>query len=161
MKKITPFIWFDRNAEEAANYYVELFPNSKITALTHYDANAAAASGMPEGLAMTVGFNLNGTYFLSINGGPHYKLNGAVSFMIECDTQEEIDHYWNSFADGGTEMDCGWVIDRFGMTWQVVPAILGQYMTDPDKSKAGRVMQAMLKMKKMDIAAFEKAYRGE
>ncbi|MBX4206339.1 VOC family protein [Candidatus Parcubacteria bacterium] len=161
MKKITPFIWFDKNAEEAANFYISLFPDSKITALTHYDKAGAEASKMPEGLVMTVSFSLSGTDFMALNGGPHFQLNGAVSFMIECDTQEEIDHFWYAFADGGKEIECGWVVDKFGMTWQVVPTILGRYMTDPDKEKAGRVMKAMLKMKKLEIEPLQRAYDGE
>ena len=161
MKKITPFIWFDTQAEEAANYYTKLFPNSKIDAITHYDANSAAASKKPEGSVLTVSFTLDGNPFMAMNGGPQFQLNGAVSFMIECETQEELDRYWYAFADGGKEIECGWVVDRFGMTWQVVPKILGEYMTDPDKEKAKRVMAAMLKMKKLEIEPLQRAYDGE
>ncbi|MBX4181466.1 VOC family protein [Candidatus Parcubacteria bacterium] len=159
-QKISPCIWFDHEGEDAAKYYVSLFPNSEITHITHHDAASAEASKMPEGSVLTVSFNLGGNEFMAINGGPHFKLNSAVSFMIECETQEEIDHYWNSFSEGGQIMDCGWVIDRFGMTWQVVPAILGRYMVDPDKEKAGRVMKAMLKMQKLEIAPLQAAYEG-
>jgi predicted 3-demethylubiquinone-9 3-methyltransferase (glyoxalase superfamily) len=161
MQKITPFLWFDRNCEEAVNFYVSLFPNSRIITTTHYDKAASEASHMPEGMVMMVVFNLNGFDFMAMNGGPAFKMNAAVSFMIECDTQEQIDHYWNAFKDGGKEIECGWIVDKFGMTWQVDPSILGKYMTDPDKEKASRVMQAMLKMKKIVIADLEKAYRGE
>ena len=161
MKKITPFLWFDKNAEEAVTFYVSLFPDSNITTLTRYDAASAAAAKMPESSVLTMVFNLNGYDFMAINGGPHMQMNGAVSFMIECDSQEEIDRYWNAFKEGGKEIECGWITDRFGMTWQVVPTILGQYMTDPDKEKAGRVMKEMLTMKKIEIAPLEKAYRGE
>lgn len=161
MKKITPFLWFNTNAEEAVKFYVSLFPNSTITAVTHYDKASSEAAHMPEGMVLTMVFTLNGHEFMAINGGPAFTMNGAVSFMIECDTQEEIDHYWNAFKEGGKEIECGWIVDRFGMTWQVVPTILGQYTTDPDKEKASRVMQAMLKMKKIEIEPLEKAYRGE
>lgn len=161
MKKITPFIWFDTQAEDAANFYVSLFPDSKITSITHYDANAAARAKKLEGSVLTVSFELDGNPFMAINGGPQFPLNEAVSFMIECETQEEIDHFWYAFADGGREIDCGWVVDKFGLTWQVVPAVLGRYLTDPDKEKAARVMKAMLTMKRLEIAPLEEAYRGE
>jgi predicted 3-demethylubiquinone-9 3-methyltransferase (glyoxalase superfamily) len=161
MQKITPFLWFDKNAEEAVNYYVSVFPNSKIKELTHYDVAGAQASGQPEGGVMTIGFSLNGTDFAAINGGPHFKFSGAVSFVILCDTQEEVDHFWSALSEGGQEMDCGWVTDKFGLTWQVTPVILPKYLGDPDKEKAGRVMKAMLTMKKIDIAELERAAQGE
>jgi predicted 3-demethylubiquinone-9 3-methyltransferase (glyoxalase superfamily) len=159
--KLTPFLWFDKNAEEAVNYYMSIFPNSEIKTTVRYDANAAKASNMPEGLVLTIGFALNGTDFAAMNGGPHFKMNSAISYVIPCETQEEIDHFWSRLGEGGQEMDCGWVVDKFGMTWQVTPTILPKYLSDPDQEKAGRVMQAMLTMKKLEIEPLEKAYRGE
>lgn len=162
MQKITPFFWFDKNAEEAVNFYVSVFKNSKITATTRYDAAGAKASGMPEGLVMTIGFELEGEPFVAINGGPATKMQGwAISFVINCETQEEVDHYWEKLSDGGMQMDCGWVTDKFGLVWQVTPTILPKLLSDPDKAKAERAMKAMLTMKKLDIAALEKAARGE
>ncbi len=161
MKKITPCIWFDQEAEEAANLYIKLFPNSKINSVTHVDPVVAEVSKLPEGQVLTVAFELNGNHFLGLNGGPVFPLNNSVSFIIECETQEEIDHFWYAFADGGQEMDCGWVKDRFGMAWQVTPAKMGEWMTDPDKEKVMRVNTEMLKMKKLEIEPLEKAYRGE
>jgi predicted 3-demethylubiquinone-9 3-methyltransferase (glyoxalase superfamily) len=159
--KLTPFLWFDKNAEEAANYYVSVFPNSKITSILRHDANSAKANNMPEGSVLTVGFNLDGNDFAALNGGPHFKMTGAVSFVILCETQEEVDHYWEKLTEGGQEMDCGWAVDKFGMTWQITPTILPKYLADPDKEKSERVMKCMLTMKKLEIEPLEKAYRGE
>lgn len=161
MKKITPCIWFEKEAEEAANFYLNLFPNSKITSITRFDKIMAEAAKMPEGLAMTVAFELDGNAFLALNGGPAFPLNSSVSFIIECETQDEIDHFWYAFADGGKEMDCGWVQDKYGMTWQVTPAKMGEWMTSPDKEKTQRMTQEMLKMKKLEIETLEKAFNGE
>jgi predicted 3-demethylubiquinone-9 3-methyltransferase (glyoxalase superfamily) len=161
MQKITPFLWFDKEAEEAAGFYVSVFKDSKIIDSAKYDENGAKQSGMKEGQVMTVSFEILGQKFMALNGGPIFKINEAVSFMIECEDQTEVDYYWEKLASGGgKEIECGWLKDRFGLCWQVVPKILGQYMTDPDKAKASRVMAAMLKMKKLDIAALKKAYEG-
>jgi predicted 3-demethylubiquinone-9 3-methyltransferase (glyoxalase superfamily) len=156
MPRITPFLWFDHQAEEAANFYVSIFPNSKVTGVTRYDEGSAKASGQPAGSAMTVGFVLDGQAFTALNGGPVFKFTEAVSFVISCETQAELDGYWEKLtADGGQEVECGWLKDKFGLSWQVTPAALPRLMSDPAKSAA--VMGAMLKMKKIDIAALEAA----
>ncbi len=162
MQKITPFLWFDGKAEEAANFYVSIFKDSKIGDITHYNADSAAASGQPEGSVMTVEFQLEGQDFIALNGGPHFKFTEAVSFSIDCKSQEEVDHYWNKLtADGGQESQCSWLKDKYGLSWQVVPTILMEMHKDPDPAKAKRVMEAMLKMKKIDIATIQRAYDGE
>jgi predicted 3-demethylubiquinone-9 3-methyltransferase (glyoxalase superfamily) len=153
MPKVTPFLWFDTQAEEAANFYVSLFPNSKITNISRYPEGAP----MPAGTAMTVSFSLDGQDFTALNGGPHYKFDNAVSFVIPTKDQAETDHYYDSLLKGGTEHACGWVQDRYGLAWQITPNRLMELMTDPDKAKAGRVMGAMMTMKKIDIAGLEAA----
>lgn len=158
MQKITPFLWFDNQAEAAANFYVSAFRNSKILSVQRYDTEASRASGRPTGSVMTVSFMLHGQEFVALNGGPIYKMTPAVSFVVNCDSQEEIDDMWNKLTDGGTEVQCGWLTDKFGVSWQVVPAGLGGLLNGPDPAKSGRVMQAMLKMKKLDIAALQHAY---
>ena len=145
MPQVTPFLWFDKQAEEAASLYVSLFPNSKIT----------------EKNPMTVSFELDGRAFIGLNGGPHFQFNEAVSFMIHCKDQEEADHYWYKLtADGGQEGHCGWLKDKFGVSWQVTPLRLLELLRDPDRAKADRVMQAMLKMNRIDIAELERAAEG-
>ena len=162
MQKIVPCLWFDNQAEEAANFYVSLFKNSKVTSVLLTDAAAAQASGQPEGSVLFVELELDGERFSALNGGPIFKFNQSVSLMIECDTQEEIDHYWYGLiAGGGQESECGWLKDKFGLSWQVTPKHLLEMQRDPDSAKAGRVMKSMLGMKKLDIAALEAAYRGE
>lgn len=158
-QKITPFLWFDRSAEEAANFYTGIFPDSRIKSVLKYDAAGAKASGMPEGTAMTVAFDLDGQEFVALNGGPHFKINEAVSFVVNCASQQEIDHYWKHLAAGGPAeaQQCGWLKDRYGVSWQVVPVEAIQLLQDDDKAKAGRVMAAILQMKKIDIAALRKA----
>ena len=152
MKKITPFLWFDSQAEEAMNFYVSLFKNSK----------AGNVSRGPDGKAFTVAFELDGQEFMGMNAGPQFKFNEAVSMFINCEDQDEVDYFWNAFAaDGGEESMCSWCKDKFGLWWQIVPKQLGELMGDPDPEKSGRVMQAMLKMKKIIVADLQKAYDGK
>ncbi|HEX8974576.1 MAG TPA: VOC family protein [Patescibacteria group bacterium] len=159
MQKITPFLWFEKDAEKAADFYVSLFKNSKIVSMTHYDAAGAKASGQPEGSIMTVEFDLDGQRFAAINGGPFFKMSGAVSFVINCESQQEVDYFWERLSEDGEAGVCGWINrDKFGVTWQVVPTILGKYLSDPDKQRSQKVMEAMLKMTKLDISELEKAY---
>ena len=166
MQKITPFVWFEDRAEEAADFYVAVFSardgNSKINIVTHYDEAAAGASGQPAGSVMTVGFTLAGQEFVALNGGPHLQMSRAVSFVVNCETQEEIDYYWDAFSAGGEQGRCGWINrDRFGVTWQIVPTALGEMLSDKDPEKSRRVMEAMLKMDKIEIKALKEAYEGE
>jgi predicted 3-demethylubiquinone-9 3-methyltransferase (glyoxalase superfamily) len=157
MQKISPFLWFDTLAEEAARFYVSVFDNSRIGTVTRY----GDAGPGPKGSAMTVAFELEGQQFIALNGGPHFKFSEAISFSIDCKTQDEVDRYWNALTtDGGSEQPCGWLKDKFGVSWQVNPTVLGQMLDDPDPQKAKRVMEAMLKMKKIDIAALQRAYAG-
>ena len=152
MQKISPFLWFDNQAEEAAKYYTSVFKNSKMGNIMRYDANAAKAAGRPEGSVLTVSFELEGLEFTALNGGPVLTMGGGVSFVVSCDTQEEIDYYWEKLSDGGEEGQCGWINhDKFGVTWQVVPSMLSSLIDTP----AG--MQVMLSMKKLDIAALKAA----
>jgi predicted 3-demethylubiquinone-9 3-methyltransferase (glyoxalase superfamily) len=158
MSKIHPFLWFDTQAEEAAKLYCSIFPNSKITAVAR---NTAAAPG-PTGGVLTVEFELDGTKVIALNGGPHFKFTEAFSFTIDCENQAEVDRYWDALLDGGGEpSQCGWLKDRFGLSWQVVPKVLPELLTDPDRAKANRVMAAMMQMRKLDIAALEAAAAGE
>lgn len=162
MQKITPCLWFNNQAEEAMNYYVSLFPNSKVGDVSRYDDASAEVSGMPSGTVLTATCTLNGQDFMLLNGGPIFKLSEAVSFVVDCADQEEVDHYWNALiADGGEESQCGWLKDKFGLSWQIVPRQLGQLLSDPDHEKASRAMQAMLKMKKIIVADLQKAFDGE
>jgi len=154
MPKISPFLWFDRQAEEAANFYIKIFKNSKILNITRY----GEAGPGPKGSVMTIEFTLDGQEFIALNGGPHFKFNEAISFSVDCKTQEEVDMYWAKLSEGGQEQPCGWLKDKFGLSWQVNPTILGEMLGDPDPQKAERVTEAMLKMKKIDIAALKKAY---
>jgi predicted 3-demethylubiquinone-9 3-methyltransferase (glyoxalase superfamily) len=158
MQKITPFLWFDNNAEEAAQFYVSVFKNSRILAVTRY----GDAGPGPKGSVMVVSFQLEGQQFTALNGGPRFKFNEAFSFVVSCENQEEIDYYWNKLtAEGGQESACGWLKDKFGFSWQIVPTALGKLMTDKDPKKANRVMQALLQMKKIDIATLEEAAEGK
>jgi predicted 3-demethylubiquinone-9 3-methyltransferase (glyoxalase superfamily) len=160
MQKITPFLWFDSNAEEAVNHYVSVFKNSKIGEVSRYDEAGAKVSGRPEGSAMVVNFHLEGQQFMALNGGPHFKFTEAVSFLVDCKTQEEVDYFWKKLSEGGEEQPCGWLKDKYGLSWQIVPTVLGEMLSDPDSGKSQRVMEAMLQMKKIDIAALKKAYQG-
>ena len=162
MQKITPFLWFDNQAEEAANLYVSLFKNSKITDASRYDEAGAKVSGRPAGSVMTISFELDGQQFTALNGGPIFKFTEAVSFQVDCETQEEVDRLWNKLtADGGEEGQCGWLKDKFGLSWQIVPRALGEMLGDKDPAKAQRVMQAMLQMKKIDVPTLRRAYEGQ
>ena len=150
MQKITPFLWFDKQAEAAARFYISVFKNAKIITV----------SPGPGGVPMVVNFQLEGQEFIALNGGPQFKLNEAFSLVINCQTQQEIDYYWTKLtADGGQESQCGWLKDKFGLSWQVVPVQLGKLLSDRDPKRAGAAMQAMLKMKKLDIAALEHAHQ--
>jgi predicted 3-demethylubiquinone-9 3-methyltransferase (glyoxalase superfamily) len=156
LKPIVPCLWFDKQGEEAANFYVSLFPNSSIGNISRYGKEGFEFHQMPEGTAMVVSFTLNGQSFSALNGGPRFKFTEAVSFQVFCDNQEEIDHFWYKLTEnGGEESMCGWCKDKFGLSWQIVPANLGELMSDP--SKVGRVTTAFMQMKKFDIAALMNA----
>jgi predicted 3-demethylubiquinone-9 3-methyltransferase (glyoxalase superfamily) len=158
-QRITPFLWFDDQAEEAANFYTAIFDNSRVLNINRYGKEAAQASGRKEGSAMTVAFQLDGQDFTALNGGPVFKFNAAVSLVVHCHSQQEVDHYWNHLSHGGDEkaQQCGWLKDKFGVSWQVVPTQLIQFLSDPDPEKSRKAMQAMLKMKKIDLAALQTA----
>ena len=156
MPRITPFLWFDGNAEEAAEFYVSIFPDSQIRSVTRYGEGGPGETGT----AMTVAFELDGKEFIALNGGPHFKFTEAISFSIDCQSQEEVDHYWNGLTEGGLESQCGWLKDKYGLSWQVNPTVLGEMLSDKDPQRAKRVMEAMLKMKKIIIADLHAAYRG-
>jgi len=162
-KPITPCLWFDTQAEEAARYYTSIFKNSRIGTISRYDEAGHDVRGRPAGSVMTVEFELNGQPFTALNGGPHFKFNEAVSFQIMCESQDEVDHYWNKLSQGGDPkaQQCGWVKDRFGLSWQVIPTELIQMLSDRDKEKRSRAMEAMLQMKKLDVAELRRAYEGK
>jgi predicted 3-demethylubiquinone-9 3-methyltransferase (glyoxalase superfamily) len=160
-QKITPCLWFDTQAEEAANTYVSIFENSRILRTSHYGKEGHEIHGREAGSVMTVEFEIEGQRFVALNGGPHFKFNEAVSFQVHCETQEEIDYFWSRLTEGGEEGPCGWLKDRFGLSWQVVPKFLPGMLMDPDSEKSGRVTKAFLEMKKFDIAALQRAYEGE
>jgi len=154
MQKITPFLWFDSNAEEAVNFYLSIFKNSKITAVSRY----GEAGPGPKDSVMAISFQLEGQDFSAINGGPYFTFSSAISFVVDCKTQVEVDWYWDRLSEGGELQQCGWLKDKFGVTWQIVPSVLGELMSDPDPDKARRVTEAMLKMVKLDIAALQQAH---
>jgi predicted 3-demethylubiquinone-9 3-methyltransferase (glyoxalase superfamily) len=156
MQKIVTFLWFDNNLEEAINFYTGIFKNSEVTDLVY---NGKAGSG-PEGKLLTATFMLNGQEFAGLNGGPHVKFNEAVSLFVQCESQEEIDHYWNKLLEDGEESVCGWLKDKFGLSWQVAPMLLIEYIGDPDREKADRVMAAMMQMKKIILKDLKDAYKG-
>ena len=158
MQKITPFLWFDNNAEEAVDFYLSIFKNSKILNVARYGETGPG----PAGTVMTISFQLEGREFIALNGGPHFKFSEAISFSISSETQEEIDYYWSKLtAGGGQEVQCGWLKDKFGLSWQVNPPVLGELLADKDAKKAQRVMQAMMQMKKIDIAGLKRAAAQE
>jgi len=159
MQKITPNLWFDNKAEEAVNFYVSVFKNSKILNISHYTKASAEVSGMPVGSVLTIEFVIEGQKFLALNGGPQFKFSEAVSFIINCDTQDEIDYYWNRLTEGGDESAqvCGWLKDKYGLSWQVVPTILDEMFSDKSE-KGERAMEAFLKMKKIEIEKLKQAY---
>ena len=163
LQKIIPNLWFGREAEEAAKFYTSVFKDSKIGAVTRYGKEGFEIHGMPEGTAMTVDFTIAGTNFVALNGGPHFKFNEAVSFIVECETQEEVDYFWSNLGEGGDPgaQQCGWLKDRFGLSWQVIPSILNKLIADKDQARSGRVMKAMLQMKKIEIEPLRRAYQGD
>jgi predicted 3-demethylubiquinone-9 3-methyltransferase (glyoxalase superfamily) len=160
MQKISPCLWFDDQAEEAAKFYVSIFKNSKMGNISHYDEASAKASGRPKGSVLVVTFTLNGQEFMGLNGGPVFKFSEAISFVVNCESQEEVDTMWKKLSKGGQEGPCGWLKDKFGVSWQVTPTILDKMLRDKDAAKSQRVMQAMLQMKKIDIASLQRAYDG-
>ena len=151
MQKITPFLWYDDKAEEAANFYVSIFKDSKIGDIARYDDAGAKAAGRPTESVMVVEFQLEGQEFVALNGGPHFKFTEAVSFVVNCETQEEVDEFWEKLSEGGEESQCGWLKDKYGLSWQIVPTVLTKMLKDKDPAKSKRVMEAMLQMKKIDI----------
>ena len=156
MQKISPFLWFDNNAEEAVNFYTSIFKNSKIVSVSRY----GDAGPGPKGQVMVINFELDGQEFLALNGGPQFKFTEAISLVVNCKNQEEVDRFWDKLSEGGQKVQCGWLKDKFGLSWQVVPTILGELMQDKDPKKADRVMKAMLKMVKIDIAGLKRAYEA-
>lgn len=157
MQTITPFLWFNNQAEEAVNFYTSIFKNSKMGSVSRYDEAGSKAAGRPTGSLMTANFSLDGQEFIALNGGPHFKFTEAISFVINCETQEDVDYYWEKLTEGGQESQCGWLKDKFGLSWQVVPAILSKLLSNPDPQKSQKVMKAMLQMKKIVIADLEQA----
>jgi predicted 3-demethylubiquinone-9 3-methyltransferase (glyoxalase superfamily) len=157
MQKITPFLWFDNQAEEAINFYMSVFKNSKLIDSSRY----SEGSPMPAGTLMTATFELEGQQFMALNAGPHFKFNEAISLFVNCETQAEVDALWAKLtADGGEESQCGWLKDKYGLSWQIIPTALGEMLGDPDREKAGRAMNAMLQMQKIDIATLRRAFDG-
>jgi predicted 3-demethylubiquinone-9 3-methyltransferase (glyoxalase superfamily) len=159
-KQITPCLWFDTQAVEAAKFYCAVFKNSKITAISRYPEAGQEIHKKPPGSVMVVAFELDGQPFTALNGGPQFKFDEAVSFQVMCETQGEIDHYWSALTAGGQEGPCGWLKDKFGLSWQVVANAIPRMMSDPDRAKSARVMNAFMKMKKLDVSALERAYAG-
>ena len=160
MQKITPCLWFDDRAEEAANFYASIFKNSKITSITRYGEAGAKVSGTPKGSVLTVAFELDGQTFTALNGGPIFKFNEAISFQVHCETQEEVDYHWEKLSEGGNDkaQQCGWLKDRYGVSWQIVPTVLSEMLNDRNPAKSERVMKALLQMKKLDIKALRQAH---
>src|ERR1700692_4164962 len=153
-QKITPFLWFDHQAEEAATFYTSIFKNSKIETVTRY----GDAGPGPKGSVMTIAFELDGQKFVGLNGGPHYQFTPAISFVVNCEGQEEVDHYWETLTAGGKEIQCGWLVDKYGVSWQIVPTALVEMLRDKDPVRSQRVMKAMFQMKKIDIAGLKAAH---
>ena len=162
IQKITPCLWFDNQAEEAAKFYVALFNNSAMGAITRYGREGFEVHGRPEGSVLTVSFRIEGQEFTALNGGPHFKFSEAISFVVRCETQAEVDRYWDKLGEGGDERarQCGWLKDKYGVSWQIVPAALFEMMSARDGIKSERVMRAMLQMKKLDLTALRRAYEG-
>jgi len=158
IRKITPHLWFEDNAEEAAKFYTSIFKNSRILDITRYGESAAEVSGRPKGTVMTMTFELEGQQFTALNGGPIFKFSPAISFSVNCETQEEVDYLWQKLSEGGEEEQCGWLKDKFGVSWQIVPSILAKMIHDKDANKSERVIKAMLQMKKLDIQGLKKAF---
>jgi len=162
-QRITPFLWFDSHAEEAVSFYTSIFENSKIMTITRYGEDGAAASGRPKGTVMTVAFQLDGQDFVALNGGPIFKFTEAISFVVHCESQDEVDYYWEKLSKGGDEraQQCAWLKDKYGLSWQIVPTVLVELLSDPDPEKSRRVMKAMLQMKKIDIETLRRASEGQ
>jgi predicted 3-demethylubiquinone-9 3-methyltransferase (glyoxalase superfamily) len=160
MQKITTFLWFNDNAEEAVKFYTSIFMNSKIGGMSRYNEASAKASGRPAGSVMVISFELEGQQFTALNGGPIFKFTEAISLAINCKTQEEVDYYWKKLSEGGEEGQCGWLKDKFGLSWQVVPAELGELLNGKEPEKSKRAMQALMQMKKLDVNVLKKAYEG-
>jgi predicted 3-demethylubiquinone-9 3-methyltransferase (glyoxalase superfamily) len=162
IQRITPCLWFDHQAEGAAKFYVSIFPNSVVGRVTHYGKEGFEVHGRPEGSVMSVSFRLEGQEFTALNGGSRFKFSEAISFMVRCETQAEVDRYWDTLSEAGDEraQQCGWLKDKYGVSWQILPAALFELMAVTDSRKSGRVMRAMLQMKKLDLAALRRAYEG-
>lgn len=158
MQKITTFLWFDDKAEEAAKFYVSIFKNSRIGSSSRYGEAGAKASGRPKGTVMTVPFQLDGQEFVALNGGPHFKFTEAISLVVNCETQQEVDELWQKLSAGGAKSQCGWLKDKYGLSWQVVPTVVLKMMQDKDAERVDRVMQAILQMHKLDIKRLKQAY---
>jgi len=156
MQKITPFLWFDNNADEAANFYVSIFKNSKVTSVSRY----GDASPGPKGTVMVAEFQIDGQEFVALNGGPRFKFTEAISFVVNCETQEEVEYFWERLSEGGEKSRCGWLKDKFGLWWQVVPTVLGKLMSDSEPEKVKRVTNAMLQMARIDIEPLQRAFEG-
>ena len=162
MQKITPFLWFDNQAEEAAKFYTSVFKNSKVGRILRYDEASAKGAGRPVGSVLTIEFEIEGQRFTALNGGPEFKFNESISFVVNCDTQKEVDYFWEKLmADGGQESQCGWLKDKFGVSWQITPAVLIDMLNDKDAKKAERVMKAMMQMQKIDIKTLKEAHAGK
>jgi predicted 3-demethylubiquinone-9 3-methyltransferase (glyoxalase superfamily) len=157
MQKITPFLWFDGRAEEAANFYVSIFKNSKLGTVNRYGDHGPG----PTGAVMIATFQLDGQEFIALNGGPQFQFTPAISFVVNCETQEEVDHFWEKLSEGGKTLQCGWLQDKFGVSWQIVPATLGKLMSDPDREKTGRVMKALMQMTKIEIQKLQEAFESK
>ena len=157
MQKIVPFLWFDNQAEEAMNHYISIFPDSKVVSVSRY----GDAGPGPKGTVMVANFQLAGQEFMALNGGPEFKFTEAISLLVNCATQEEVDELWQKLSEGGERGPCGWLKDKYGVSWQIIPTALGEMLQDPDAEKSNRVMQAMLQMGKIDIAALRRAYAGQ
>jgi predicted 3-demethylubiquinone-9 3-methyltransferase (glyoxalase superfamily) len=157
MQKITPFLWFDGKAEEAAKFYTSIFKNSKLGQIRRY----GEAGPGPKGSVLTVSFEIAGQEFVALNGGPQFTFTPAISFFVNCETQQEVDEFWERLSEGGRPNRCGWLQDRFGVSWQIVPTVLGRLLNDPDPAKANRVMEAMLQMQKLDIRGLQEAYEDK
>ena len=163
MQKISTCLWFDNQAEEAVKFYTSVFKNSKIGSTTHYDEASSKEAGMPAGTVLTMSFELEGRQFMALNGGPIFKFNESVSLIVNCDDQKEVDYYWDKLSEGGDEkaQQCGWLKDKYGVSWQIVPEVLSKLVGDPASEKSQRAMKAMLQMKKIDIEGLKKAYEGQ
>jgi len=161
IQRITPFLWFDSQAEEAVSFYTSIFNNSRILTVTHYGEEGAEVSGRAKGTVMTVAFQLDGQEFVALNGGPHFKFTEAISFVVNCESQEEVDYFWEKLSRGGDEkaQQCGWLKDKYGLSWQIVPTVLVELLSDPDPEKSQRAMKAMLQMKKIDIEKIKRAMK--